>query len=146
MSLIPDDRFRTFAPHADQAPRVALEKAAADEGFCGLVLAHWLGQMHVESGGFTTREESLDYGTEARLKLCGRHRISAADAYKFGRTKYHRAHRKVGAAVERGTSARSPPVPPEITVAVALAPVGDSGQNGIGIVNPWAVTRGGGPL
>lgn len=85
MSLIPANRFRTFAPRATPGTREALESAALKKGFSGLVLAHWLGQMFVESKGFTTREESLNYSVEGLLSRFGRHRISQADAEKFGR-------------------------------------------------------------
>lgn len=85
MGLIPADRFRTFAPRATAGTREALEAAASAKGFKGLVLAHWLGQMFVESKGFTTREESLDYSVQGLLDTFGRHRISKADAEKFGR-------------------------------------------------------------
>lgn len=85
MSLIPADRFRTFAPRAAEATRAALEQAATEAGFSGLVLAHWLGQMFVESAGFATREENLNYSVAGLLKTFGRHRISAADCAKFGR-------------------------------------------------------------
>lgn len=45
----------------------------------------FLGQVHVESGGFRTVVESLNYSADAILKTFGRHRISEADAKKFGR-------------------------------------------------------------
>jgi len=45
----------------------------------------FLGQAHVESGGFRTVVESLNYSADAILKTFGRHRISEADAKKFGR-------------------------------------------------------------
>lgn len=86
MSLIPADKFAKFAPKADEPTRLALEQVATEEGFCGVVLAHWLGQMFVESAGFTTREENLNYSVDGLLKTFGRHRISEADARKFGRT------------------------------------------------------------
>ncbi|TFW14350.1 glycoside hydrolase family 19 protein [Brevundimonas intermedia] len=41
--------------------------------------------MFVESKGFTTREESLNYSVQGLLDTFGRHRISMADAEKFGR-------------------------------------------------------------
>lgn len=86
MSLIPAEKFAKFASKGDEATREALEKVAQAEGFCGLVLAHWLGQMHVESAGFTTREENLNYSVDGLLKTFSRSRISEADARKFGRT------------------------------------------------------------
>ena len=85
MGLIPADRFRTFAPQATAGTREALEAAATAKGFTGLVLAHWLGQMFVQSKGFTTREESLNYSAQGLLDTFGRHRISKADAETFGR-------------------------------------------------------------
>ena len=85
MGLILADRFCTFAPRATPGTREALEAAATAKGFSGLILAHWLGQMFVESKGFTTREESLNYSVQGLLDTFGRHRISKADAEKFGR-------------------------------------------------------------
>ena len=102
MSLIPADRFRTFAPKATDGTREALEAAAAAHGFSGLVLAHWLGQMFVESAGFTTREESLNYSVEGLLKMFGRHRISEADARKFGRAPGRPAHQNAIANIIYG--------------------------------------------
>lgn len=102
MSLIPADRFRTFAPKATKGTREALEAAAAAHGFSGLVLAHWLGQMFVESKGFTTREESLDYSVDGLLKMFGRHRISEADARKFGRAPGRPAHQNAIANIIYG--------------------------------------------
>lgn len=102
MALIPADRFRTFAPQADESTRAALEQAATAAGFKGLVLAHWLGQMHVESAGFTTRTENLNYSATALIKMFGRHRISEADALKFGRTSEHPAHQNAIANIIYG--------------------------------------------
>ena len=69
MSLIPADRFRAFAPRATAGTREALEAAASAHGFSGLVLAHWLGQMFVESAGFTTREEIAERRTGAECAV-----------------------------------------------------------------------------
>ena len=102
MSLIPADRFRTFAPKATAGTREALEAAAAANGFSGLVLAHWLGQMFVESAGFTTREENLNYSVDGLLKMFGRHRISEADARKFGRALGRPAHQNAIANIIYG--------------------------------------------
>lgn len=102
MSLIPADRFRTFAPKATAGTREALEAAAAAQGFSGLVLAHWLGQMFVESAGFTTREENLNYSVDGLLKMFGRHRISEADARKFGRAHGRPAHQNAIANIIYG--------------------------------------------
>jgi putative chitinase len=102
MSLIPADRFRTFAPKATAGTREALEAAASAHGFSGLVLAHWLGQMFVESAGFTTREENLNYSVDGLLKMFGRHRISEADARKFGRAPGRPAHQNAIANIIYG--------------------------------------------
>jgi len=100
--LIPADRFATFAPRATPGTREALEAAAASYGLQGLALAHWIGQMFVESAGFTTREESLNYSVEGLLKTFGRHRISEADARKFGRAPGRPAHQNALANILYG--------------------------------------------
>ncbi len=102
MSLIPAERFAAFAPKATPGTREALEQAAEAYGLRGLTLAHWLGQMFVESAGFTTREENLNYSAEALIKMFGRHRISEADARKFGRTAEHTAHQNAIANIIYG--------------------------------------------
>lgn len=48
-------------------------------------LACWLGQMHVESGGFRIVRENLNYTVEALLKLFSRSRISESEARAYGR-------------------------------------------------------------
>ena len=102
MSLIPADRFRSFAPKATAGTREALEATAVTHGFSGLVLAHWLGQMFVESAGFTTREENLNYSVDGLLKMFGRHRISEADARRFGRAPGRPAHQNAIANIIYG--------------------------------------------
>jgi putative chitinase len=47
--------------------------------------AHFLGQVHHETGGFNSSRESLNYSVNALMTGFGRHRISEADARKFGR-------------------------------------------------------------
>lgn len=47
--------------------------------------AMFLGQVHVESGGFRSVVESLNYADTALIAMFGRHRISVEDARKFGR-------------------------------------------------------------
>lgn len=86
MSLINPTKFAAFAPRALPGTVAALEAAASKSGIADrLALAHWLGQMHVESAGYSRLSESLNYSSESLLKLFGRHRISAADCDKFGR-------------------------------------------------------------
>lgn len=50
-------------------------------------MAAFLGQVGQECGGFTVFEESLNYSTEALLKMFSRHRITSADAIRYGRNK-----------------------------------------------------------
>ncbi len=86
MTLINPTRFATFAPRAIPGTLAALEAAAAKHGLTDkTVLAHWLGQMHVESGGFARLQESLNYTVDALLLKFGRHRISEDDARAHGR-------------------------------------------------------------
>lgn len=95
--------FAAFAPGALPGTLAALEQAAAKHGLTDpLVLAHWLGQMRVESKGFTTMTESLNYSVEGLLKTFGRHRISAEDCQKFGRTKTQAAHQNALANILYG--------------------------------------------
>lgn len=47
-------------------------------------LANWLGQMHVESAGFTRTRESLNYRASILISRFGRHRISIEDANRYG--------------------------------------------------------------
>jgi putative chitinase len=47
--------------------------------------------MAHESGGFATLRESLNYSAAALVSLFGRHRISSADAERYGRTASHAA-------------------------------------------------------
>jgi putative chitinase len=59
------EQLAAFAPHCDAAilaPAIA-EAAAERDISTPLRQAHWLGQMHVESLGFTRFEENLNYST-----------------------------------------------------------------------------------
>jgi putative chitinase len=78
-------KFAVWAPKAVLGTLPALQAAAAAHGFSGTVLAHWLGQMYVESGGFSVLSENLNYSVESLTKMFGRHRISLADADRYGR-------------------------------------------------------------
>lgn len=49
-------------------------------------LAHFLGQVHHETGGFSNGRENMDYSVTALLNNFGRHRISEVDARRLGRT------------------------------------------------------------
>lgn len=47
--------------------------------------ALFIGQIAVETGGFTATRESLNYSVEGLINGFGRHRISEVDARKYGR-------------------------------------------------------------
>lgn len=65
----------------------ALEDACIKFGIeTAVQKSHFLGQVFVESGGFKTLKESLNYSVDGLLKTFSRSRISAADAAKYGRT------------------------------------------------------------
>jgi putative chitinase len=57
-------------------------------------IAHFLGQVHHETGGYTSGRENLNYTTTALLSLFGRHRISEADAQKYGRNNTNKANQQ----------------------------------------------------
>lgn len=48
-------------------------------------MAHFIAQTGHESSGFSVVVENLNYKVEALLSIFGRHRISEADARKYGR-------------------------------------------------------------
>ena len=52
----------------------------------------WCGQLLHESGMLERLEENLNYSTTALLAKFGRHRITEADARKYGRTDTQRAN------------------------------------------------------
>lgn len=59
--------------------------AAAEYGISTpLRQAHWLGQLFVESGGFTRTRESLDYAADRLLAMFPK-RITVAEAKQYGR-------------------------------------------------------------
>lgn len=63
-----------------------------------LELAHFLAQLSVESADFTRVVESMNYSVEGLLKTFGRHRISADDCMRYGRTKGRKANQVMIAA------------------------------------------------
>jgi putative chitinase len=95
MPLIDPRGFAAFAPGALPGTLDALEAAAAKYGLTKpLALAHWLGQMRVESRGFCVLSENLNYSVQGLLLTFGRHRISAADCERLGRSKEHAADKE----------------------------------------------------
>lgn len=65
-------------------------------------VASFLANINVESAGLTRLEESLNYKTEALVKLFGRHRISIEDAQKYGRNADHPANQEMLANILYG--------------------------------------------
>lgn len=102
--MIDPARLRAALPPAAGPYAGELLRQMADVGIdCSpLRAAGFLGQIHAESAGFTVVEESLNYSTHALLRQFGRHRISAADAEKFGRNAHHPAHQNALANILYG--------------------------------------------
>jgi putative chitinase len=65
-------------------------------------LASFLANINVESAGLTRLTESLNYSTEAIIKLFGRHRISIEDARRYGRNSGHPADQEALANILYG--------------------------------------------
>jgi len=57
-------------------------------------IAGFLSQIAHESGRLETLEESLNYSSDALIKIFGRHRISEADARKYGRAHGQKANQE----------------------------------------------------
>ena len=79
--------FAAWAP--DAVPNTVDALEAAIRAYPVLldpaVLDDWLGQMWVESAGFSTLVENLNYSVAALISKFGRHRISIAEAQRYGR-------------------------------------------------------------
>lgn len=101
--MIDPVRFAAFAPNAIAGTCEALQAAAAQYGITQpLALAHWLGQMSVESNGFKVMAENLNYSNTGLIATFGTRRISQADADKFGRTSAHPANQNAIANIVYG--------------------------------------------
>jgi putative chitinase len=57
-------------------------------------VAGFLSQISHESGQLETLQESLNYSVDAMLRMFGRHRISEADARRYGRTATQKANQE----------------------------------------------------
>lgn len=101
-SQIDPTAFARWAPRAVKGACEALASAAAIHGISGRALASYLGQYHHESAGFSQMTESLNYSVEGLLKTFGRHRISEADARRFGRRDGQAAHQNALANILYG--------------------------------------------
>lgn len=65
-------------------------------------IASFLANISIESAGLTRMTESLNYKTEALIEKFGRHRISVADAQRYGRNAAHAADQEALANILYG--------------------------------------------
>lgn len=65
-------------------------------------VASFLANINVESAGLTQLSESLNYSTDALIAKFGRHRISIADAQRYGRNSAHPANQEMLANILYG--------------------------------------------
>lgn len=65
-------------------------------------IAHFLAQIHEESGGFTRFTESLDYTPQGLIKTFGVNQISVSQANLYGRTSAHKANQEAIANIVYG--------------------------------------------
>lgn len=93
-ALINPQAFASWAPKALPGTYAALEATAQKWNLKDLVLIHWLGQMFVESQGFSTLTENLNYSVEGLRKTFSRSRISDAECQRLGRTSMRAADQK----------------------------------------------------
>lgn len=103
VSLDPE-AFAKWAPKAVSGTFEALRAAIAANTLLQdrTVLASWLGQMWVESAGFSVLVENLNYSVEGLLKTFSRSRISEADARRYGRVPGQAANQEAIAGIVYG--------------------------------------------
>lgn len=96
--------FEKWAPNAVPGTFEALEGAIAayTDLADSAVLDDWLGQMWVESKGFSVLVENMNYSVDGLLKTFGRHRISVAEAQRHGRAPGRPADQKAIANIIYG--------------------------------------------
>lgn len=96
--------FAKWAP--DALPNTVDALEAAIRAYPALtnpkVLDDWLGQMWVESKGFSTMVENLNYSVEGLRATFGRHRISDAECAAYGRKPGQPANQKAIANIVYG--------------------------------------------
>ena len=96
--------FEQWAPNAVAGTFEALENAIDVYPVLGerAVLDDWLGQMWVESKGYSTLVENLNYSVEGLRETFGRHRISDAECELYGRKPGRPADQKAIANIVYG--------------------------------------------
>lgn len=101
--MIRPDDIVSIAPAA-KPYAVQLVKQCAEAGIMANQkrISRFLGQIHVESGGFSSVTESLNYSAAALKATFGRHRISIEDADRFGRTAMQSANQSAIANILYG--------------------------------------------
>lgn len=65
-------------------------------------IASFLANINVESAGLTVLTENLNYSSSALISMFGRHRISVADANRYGRNASHPANQEMLANILYG--------------------------------------------
>jgi len=65
-------------------------------------IAHFLAQLHEESGGYTRFVESLNYTPQGLMKIFGDNQISTSQANLYGRTSAHKANQQAIANIVYG--------------------------------------------
>ncbi len=99
--------LRLMFPRSAESDIQALVKAEPLMAQVGILenaeaLAQFLCQMDHESQGMARKVESLNYSADALKNMFGRHRISLADADRFGRTASHPANQNAIANIIYG--------------------------------------------
>lgn len=97
--------WKHFAPRALPGMREALNRAARTYGITTkLRLAHWLGQMHVESRGFTDVEEDLSYSAERLMAVWPSRFRTLASAQPYARNPRALANKTYGGRMGNDTA------------------------------------------
>lgn len=95
--LFPNGRDDIVAAIVRGAPKIAAARIITEERS-----AQFLCNIGVETGGLSSINESLNYSVDGLMKTFGRHRISAADCKKYGRTKTQPANQEMIANIIYG--------------------------------------------